>query len=531
MLLIRVLALTLLSSLTLLPTISKADNVAPVISLIGLESVWHAVGTKYSDLGATAIDDIDGDISDRITSTGTVDVNTLGDYTIVYSVSDEAGNRAEEVMRTVTVTEDLQVISFSSTDEIIDAGGSRAYELIYRTEPVAKQSQGFALIFYHDTKKTELAFQLAEGILVDGCDVELRGPLSRMDLEDTDSDSATNAAFALGLISEEEEEFPCNFDGEITFGTLTISAVDADYVGPIDLNLQIGSSPGYAPVQKLPSLSFLGDTDGDGVRDDLDAFVLDPNEVLDTDGDGIGDNADKDDDGDGVEDAQDAFPLDLTESFDTDADGIGNNSDPDDDGDGVIDSLDAFPLDFSESEDSDSDGVGDNSDAFPNDPLESRDTDLDGIGNNTDADDDGDGFSDEQEAIDGTDPLSRFSCRAGCFSFDVDESLQAQALTDGLLVIRHLFGFSGVSLTSGALSDDAGRDSPEAIADYLTEADPQLDIDGDGLSQPLTDGLLLIRYLFGFSGESLISGAIGEQAERNTSEEIERYILDRMPVQ
>ena len=168
MLLIRVLALTLLSSLTLLPTISKADNVAPVISLIGLERVWHAVGTKYSDLGATAIDDIDGDISDRITSTGTVDVNTLGDYTIVYSVSDEAGNRAEEVMRTVTVTEDLQVISFSSTDEIIDAGGSRAYELIYRTEPVAKQSQGFALIFYHDTKKTELAFQLAEGILVDG---------------------------------------------------------------------------------------------------------------------------------------------------------------------------------------------------------------------------------------------------------------------------------------------------------------------------------------------------------------------------
>ncbi|MGB1617387.1 MAG: hypothetical protein ACPH9W_13515 [Pseudomonadales bacterium] len=30
---------------------------APVISLIGLERVWHAVGTTYSDLGATAIDD------------------------------------------------------------------------------------------------------------------------------------------------------------------------------------------------------------------------------------------------------------------------------------------------------------------------------------------------------------------------------------------------------------------------------------------------------------------------------------------
>ena len=49
----------------------------------------------------------------------------------------------------------------------------------------------------------------------------------------------------------------------------------------------------------------------------------------------------------------------------------------------------------------------------------------------------------------------------------------------------------------------------EAIASYLTDADSQLDIDGDGESKPLTDGLLLIRYLFGFSGDSLISGAIG----------------------
>ena len=52
----------------------------------------------------------------------------------------------------------------------------------------------------------------------------------------------------------------------------------------------------------------------------------------------------------------------------------------------------------------------------------------------------------------------------------------------------------------------------------------KLDIDGDGESKPLTDGLLLIRYLFGFSGDSLISGAIGEGAERDTAEEVEAYI-------
>ncbi|HIG59966.1 MAG TPA: hypothetical protein EYQ22_03650 [Gammaproteobacteria bacterium] len=66
-----------------------------------------------------------------------------------------------------------------------------------------------------------------------------------------------------------------------------------------------------------------------------------------------------------------------------------------------------------------------------------------------DAGDDNDGYSDEQEAIDGTDPLNPFSCSQGCFSFDIDadEKLVADALTDGLLVIRHLFGFSGMHLS------------------------------------------------------------------------------------
>ena len=56
-----------------------------------------------------------------------------------------------------------------------------------------------------------------------------------------------------------------------------------------------------------------------------------------------------------------------------------------------------------------------------------------------------------------------------------------------------------------------------------------LDIDGDGEPKALTDGLLLIRYLFGFSGDSLVSGAIGTGAERDTTEEIESHIKSRLP--
>ena len=63
----------------------------------------------------------------------------------------------------------------------------------------------------------------------------------------------------------------------------------------------------------------------------------------------------------------------------------------------------------------------------------------------------------------------------------------------------------------------------------LTDADSQLDIDGDGKSKPLLDGLLLIHYLFGFSGDSLVSGAIGSDAARNKAEPVEACIKERVP--
>ena len=181
--------------------------------------------------------------------------------------------------------------------------------------------------------------------------------------------------------------------------------------------------------------------------------------------------------------------------------------------------------------DTDGDGIVDSEDALRFNSSESVDTDSDGVGNNADADDDNDGFTDEEELADGTNPLSRFSCRTGCFlSFDVDENLEAKALTDGLLVIRHLFGFSGDALTSdGVVAGGANRKTSEAISKYLTEGDLELDIDGNGKPEPLTDGLLLIRYLYEFSGESLIKGAIGAGATRDTAKEVEAYIKERVP--
>jgi len=298
----------------------------------------------------------------------------------------------------------------------------------------------------------------------------------------------------------------------------------------IDGELVIGSDTTMPTLNGLQGLSHVGgkavvDTDGDYHPDFMDAFPNDPAAAFDTDQDGFPNDwlpgyfsstedpdlvADADDDNDGVTDFEDAFPLDASESSDIDGDGIGDGADLDDDGDLVGDE-------------------SDNCRAISNE--DQLDFDSDGKGDVCDSDDDNDGFSDEEETLAGSDPFDDQACPSTCFTFDIDGSGDAKALTDGLLVIRHLFGFSGSALVANASAPDAARTDAESITSYLAGGDGQLDIDGDGDRRALTDGLLLIRYLFGFTGDALITGAVGDNAERTTSAEIEAYIGARLPAQ
>jgi hypothetical protein len=110
------------------------------------------------------------------------------------------------------------------------------------------------------------------------------------------------------------------------------------------------------------------------------------------------------------------------------------------------------------------------------------------------------------------------------FDLDVDDDGKTEALTDGLLVIRYLFGFSGESLVAGAVSNDAARSKAADIEAYLKADEIQLDVDGDGEVTALTDGLLIIRSLFGFSGSSLSAGAIATDALRADGPAVATYL-------
>ena len=80
------------------------DTVAPVITLLGSSSVALAVGDTYVDAGATASDDVDGDISSHIVTVSTVDTTAVGNYSVSYDVTDASGNAAAQVVRSVVVS-------------------------------------------------------------------------------------------------------------------------------------------------------------------------------------------------------------------------------------------------------------------------------------------------------------------------------------------------------------------------------------------------------------------------------------------
>jgi hypothetical protein len=79
-----------------------ADTVPPVIVVLGSATVTIQVGSNYTDAGATASDNVDGDLTRSIVVDNPVDTNQVGTYTVTYSVEDQAGN-SDVATRTVIV--------------------------------------------------------------------------------------------------------------------------------------------------------------------------------------------------------------------------------------------------------------------------------------------------------------------------------------------------------------------------------------------------------------------------------------------
>lgn len=126
---------------------AEPDTIPPVITVQSAPSAWF-LGQNYSDAGAIAYDDIDGDISDQIVTdlsglpnNGTP-LDQIGTFYVVYTVSDAAGNQASNFR---------EIIVYDVTSPVVELVGDAVMDLEVFSDYI---EPGYNAIDDYDTNLT-----------------------------------------------------------------------------------------------------------------------------------------------------------------------------------------------------------------------------------------------------------------------------------------------------------------------------------------------------------------------------------------
>ena len=101
-----------------------ADKDTPVITRIGPSQVTVQVGSTYVDTGATALDNVDGNITSKIVTVNPVNTNVTGTYAITYDLTNSRGHHAKQVTRIVNVIVSLDTTKMESENTTINASST-----------------------------------------------------------------------------------------------------------------------------------------------------------------------------------------------------------------------------------------------------------------------------------------------------------------------------------------------------------------------------------------------------------------------
>jgi hypothetical protein len=113
---------------TVLVGCKKDDVDAPVVTLVGNASENLVLNASYTDAGATAKDERDGDLTSSIVSDAATAVkkDLAGTYTVTYTSTDAAGN-AGTATRTVAVKNDADKYTGNYSVAGTDGSGPYSY--------------------------------------------------------------------------------------------------------------------------------------------------------------------------------------------------------------------------------------------------------------------------------------------------------------------------------------------------------------------------------------------------------------------
>ena len=206
---------TQVSRTVIVQTAVTPDTTPPTLSLTGNTSVTISVGTTYNDEGATCEDAVDGTIIPTVVS-NTVDTTQTGNYAVTYSCTDDAGNNATPVSRTVLVHEVGEYQRSSSrsvpltTDSSMTING-QSYQLGSGTATI----EPYTVTTGHDTDIEFIAYSTEDIIHF----------TVYLDLHDNDvgySDRGTYVRYDQGTVKTNDP------NGFISYASITITEDEED---------------------------------------------------------------------------------------------------------------------------------------------------------------------------------------------------------------------------------------------------------------------------------------------------------------
>jgi hypothetical protein len=509
------------------------DATPPNISLVGESIIYINQNASFVDPGVNSLDDVDGNLESSVT--GNVDTTNVGEYVLTYTATDSSGNTAS-IQRTVYVRD-------ITPPNIVLIGESTIY---------INQNTSYVELGVNSQDDVDGDLELLVSGNVDTTNV------GEYVLTYTATDSSGNTAniqrtVIVQAIDANDTDNDGVDDDEDTFPNDSSETADSDNDG-------VGDNADAFPNDA----SETADSDNDGVGDNADAFPSDASETADSDNDGVGDNADFAPNDPAVQEGskQSVFvsgspkgmvgsPVSVTVGYEVSDDdasltGLGLRVHYDSSVLTFVEFVDVLATDNISSGQPANDTNNEDGDASTDKYITANWASLFGNWPGTlpadlltatfnVVDDDSVestviNFSASSNAASYQFEGTPYTMDILSGSFDFDGNGTADALTDGLMMLRFAFGLTGDGVTNGAIADDSTMTSEEVLAALATAKDSlAADIDGNGNVDALTDGLMLLRALFGLSGDGVTAGAVGDGATRTSAADIEAYIDSMSP--
>ncbi|MBI1321131.1 MAG: DUF5011 domain-containing protein [Candidatus Hydrogenedens sp.] len=297
-------------------TVTVADLTVPVLSLNGSPSVSIACGSVYTELGATALDSCEGDLTASVNVFGSVDTNTPGAYAVTYNVSDAAGNAAVQLSRTVNVTDSgAPVITLNGAADVTLECGSAYTELGATALDGCEGDLTASVVIGGDTVDTSTPDVYVVTYSAVDASGNAAAVLSRsITVADTTVPSLTlsgSASLTLNCgdtFSDPGATANDTCDGNLDASVAVSGAVDTDTPGAYVLTYSVSDGAGNAAASVTRTVTVLDncvvtpgcdpdcegqpltDEDGDGLTACEEAYYGTSDTDTDSDGDGMPDS-------------------------------------------------------------------------------------------------------------------------------------------------------------------------------------------------------------------------------------------------